>query len=354
MSAERGMRRTMVDDGRGGGGGDDADYYIGSPDGSKPKYPIQQRQNRKGGGVVIETTTLGDGCSNLIDECAGEKTSATITYSVSMCGLILTAAAFFGWPALLPYIYIVALPIFIVIRIVYYFTQKWQHLLLDLSLFLQLNMFAFLWAGTDSIKYAQVSFGLAFGTLIFTPDFFTRSWCLVPHSGDRMINMFFAFYPALIMYNVRHEGVAISDWWYEEFLADSNEPSLAANFGWVFGIPFGIIIVHFILYTLLVYLVLKPEREVSPTSFYQIMANEGAYLTRFIEFFSDRPAHQYAVYTFLYMVGAAIGLLLAVIWWESRAACAVALCIQTLGPIWYGGEFYIKTLGPKDFDPKSY
>ncbi|XP_075264899.1 uncharacterized protein LOC142357071 [Convolutriloba macropyga] len=163
-----------------------------------------------------------------------------------MSGIILTAAAFFGWPALLPYIYVVAMPIFLVIRVVYYFSKKWQYLLLDVSLFLQINMFAFLWAGTESVRYAQITFGLAYGTLLYTPEFFTRTWCVVPHSGDRMINMFFAFYPALIMYNVRHRSVLISDWWYEEFLTNSDEPSLAANFGWVFGIPYGFIVVHFV------------------------------------------------------------------------------------------------------------
>ena len=44
MSGERsvGMRRTLVDDDGGGGGmrPQDDEYYIGSPDGSRPKYPM--------------------------------------------------------------------------------------------------------------------------------------------------------------------------------------------------------------------------------------------------------------------------------------------------------------------------
>ena len=56
----------------------------------------------------------------------------------------------------------------------------------------------------------------------------------------------FVHFSFVRVFSVRHRSVLISDWWYEDFLLDTSEPSLGANFGWVFGIPFAIIIVHFV------------------------------------------------------------------------------------------------------------
>ncbi|KAL4231054.1 hypothetical protein ACF0H5_008637 [Mactra antiquata] len=154
---------------------------------------------------------------------------------------------------ILPYIYVIATPIFVTLKAMIYWKYKWQYFMIDFCYFANTLTFIYLWVPDNSLLF-QTVFALANGPVLIAAIMYRNS--LVVHQHDKMTSCYIHLLPASLTYCLRWYPESTSTYWFKSFIEES--PSI--NFQWSYATPFAFFFLHSVLYFLIVNVICQPQK----------------------------------------------------------------------------------------------
>ena len=250
-----------------------------------------------------------------------------ILFTKSVLTLVIKTFAVCAGQWLLPWYYSITCPGLIIWRLYTYWQNQWQYFLLDFCYFGNLVIFTIIWLYPSSPEYCSVIFSLANGMLYLGAFSFRNT--LVFHSVDKMTSTYIHTVPVLLSFGIRWFPQKSALLWHDSFPTEPIPPSLY----WNVLVPFCIVVLHTLLYTLLVNVILRPEEHIITS--YRYLKSKSSVKKMFGQ---DPP---YIVFVVMNWVMCLIFSLMTYFVYQYFYLHIVAMIAELVFIVWNGAGFYV-------------
>ncbi|KAK2173068.1 hypothetical protein NP493_905g00056 [Ridgeia piscesae] len=244
---------------------------------------------------------------------------------------------------LLPYHYSIAMPILITVRVVMYWKSKQQYFMLDFCYFGNALCFFYIWAFPMNTIMSCIIFAVSTGPMAWATCLFRNS--LVFHSVDKMTSIYIHVLPAYLMYSIRWYPESTSLHWYTSFVSDF-DLSLWEMFVWLFGLGFLCFVLHSVIYTVVVYVLLRPSPDYL-NSYRYLSAREDSCVGKLINIFG--PKLRFAMYIGWNWIYCLLSLLVVLGCYQFFIFHTVLIAVVTFVITWNGAGYYMDVFSIKGF-----
>mmetsp|Transcript_6786 Transcript_6786/g.10919 ORF Transcript_6786/g.10919 Transcript_6786/m.10919 type:complete len:407 (-) Transcript_6786:189-1409(-) len=293
----------------------------------------------------------GQGHNRLLDK---------ITFLLTVLGCIFMTycvASPFG-RRLIPYAYLISLPVLIIIRYVQYKRRKWHYFLLDFCYWANLGCVIYILGLPSSGVFFGVMFGIVNSILPWTIIAYRNS--LVFHSIDRFTSFYIHVFPMAVFYAIRWYPKDVAAWWYDDFnvdvagamqeLFDMNEVKW-----WhvAFLMTFGSLVTFFVQQAIEIVWINVVARQPCAQSWLRVYVDQE-YMTLFRYNLSKEdnvsykvlnalgPNYRLFMWMVLNMAFASMTVIPAYIWFRWQYAAVAFTCYVFAIGTWNGANFYVE------------
>ncbi|GBG25612.1 Membrane transporter, putative [Hondaea fermentalgiana] len=283
-----------------------------------------------------------------------------VTFLLTVLGCVFMTYAVsseFG-RRLLPYTFLITLPVLLVIRYFQYKRRKWHYFLLDFCYWANLGCVLYMLAMPDSAIFFGLIFSIANSILPWTIISYRNS--LVFHSVDRFTSFYIHAFPMAVFYAIRWYPKDVAAWWYADFNVDvegaMEDIFDLAEAKWYHVAPllsFGSLVVFFIQQFAEIVLINVVAKQPCAQNWLHVYVDQE-YMTLFRwnvmkgEGFSYRmlnafgPNYRLVMWMVLNMMFATFTVIPCYIWYKWKYPNLVFACYVFARATWNGANFYVE------------